>query len=343
MNMSKVYKIAVAVSVLTSFIAIIVWSTQGEGGVGGGVAPATFKLDKDRVVIYVDWKVNWNDFPSDLTLLADNGFTHIILAFWMKAGAADAAIAWTQLDQGQRSKTLTYLHDRGVKLMVSAAGATENVEKFILENNPTGKNYGRDVANWALKWGLDGVDFDLELTPGDPSLFKNGRGTSWFVAATLAAKAVFSGAGEFYEISHAPQAPYFGDWAGPTGGYVKVYEEASGAIDFFNVQFYNQGQCCEYNTYGTLIESTDGTCMPRNSLLQIADMGIPKDKLVVGKYICGGCGNNGFVEANTLGGILSQAVQNTGWRGGAMAWMYVPHDPTITQWGNVMAKVFQKD
>lgn len=42
-------------------------------------------------------------------------------------------------------------------------------------------------------------------------------------------------------ISHAPQAPYFKSEYYQNGGYVTVDQEVGSLIDFYNVQFYNQG------------------------------------------------------------------------------------------------------
>ena len=68
---------------------------------------------------------------------------------------------------------------------------------------------------------------------------------TWLAQASAAVKAVSSA----LLVSHAPQAPYFGPigsagstfWTGTSGGYSGVYGAAPTAIDWFNVQFYNQG------------------------------------------------------------------------------------------------------
>jgi hypothetical protein len=75
-------------------------------------------------------------------------------------------------------------------------------------------------------------------------------------------------------------APYFGaigsaaanPWTLTTGGYSAVYAGAAAAIDFFNVQFYNQGPTC-YTTYNSLfVNSLDGGACPYFSGTSVAEI-----------------------------------------------------------------------
>jgi len=97
-------------------------------------------------------------------------------------------------------------------------------------------------------------------------------------------------------ITSAPQAPYAcvkntpNSWPGPTGGYYKVYQDSADNWDWFNIQFYNQGQ--NYNTYRKIfIES--GQDFPASSINQLYNdgKGIPYEKMVYGTYIFDGEGS----------------------------------------------------
>lgn len=58
-------------------------------------------------------------------------------------------------------------------------------------------------------------------------------------------------------ISHAPQAPYFASENYRNGAYIAVDKQAGSAIDFYNIQFYNQGDTT-YDTFEKLFVESDG-------------------------------------------------------------------------------------
>jgi chitinase len=51
-------------------------------------------------------------------------------------------------------------------------------------------------------------------------------------------------------ITHAPQGPYFSN-SYPKGAYLTVNAQVGNMIDFYNVQFYNQGNT-GYDSYSAL-------------------------------------------------------------------------------------------
>lgn len=53
----------------------------------------------------------------------------------------------------------------------------------------------------------------------------------------------------YHIISHAPQAPYFSYNFSSTGSYHTIHNVTGKFIDFYNVQFYNQGINTPYSTY----------------------------------------------------------------------------------------------
>lgn len=44
-----------------------------------------------------------------------------------------------------------------------------------------------------------------------------------------------------YLITHAPVAPWFGGSMWPAGAYKGIHQAVGSGIDWYNIQFYNQG------------------------------------------------------------------------------------------------------
>jgi len=181
---------------------------------------------------------------------------------------------------------------------------------------------------------LDGVDFDLEnFWPGFKAGSLNANQTiEWVADITNACRNTL---GSSLIVTHAPQAPYFGPngatntWAGPLGGYTAVYKKAP-SINFFNVQFYNQGASL-YVDYNGLFIQSGGSTFPKTAVKEIADAGIPLSKIVVGKYITTADASNGFVAPATLHTFFQQAQKDLGWNAGVMAWTY-QNTATVAAW-----------
>jgi len=282
---------------------------------------ATIAVPQPIKALYIDYQgINWNA-PEETVLSAFNsGWNVIILAFYLSGGAADMAIAWQGVPADKKKSTVDAIHAKGGVVLVSFGGATDS--PFGHDAN----QLGQKVAQWAKDNYLDGVDFDLE---NFDSGFKGGslneqQTVDWVANLTNSARNTL-GAGAF--ISHAPQSPYFGPvnatntWAGKTGGYTGVYKKAT-SINFFNVQFYNQGAGC-YVDYSGLFEKSCNN-FPSTSVSEIAKAGIPLEKIVVGKYIAQGDASNGWIPPATLHTYFGQAASNLGWKAGVMAWVY--HD-----------------
>jgi len=153
------------------------------------------------------------------------------------------------------------------------------------------------------------------------------------VACSLAARKVL---GDKRLISHAPQGPYLGTWAGNARGYIAVYRQAADAIDFFNIQFYNQGNL--YNSYETLF--INNPSMPETSVKEMNANGIPFEKMVVGKPITTGDASNGYVDPCTLYKWGLRANSDFGWKAGFMGWMYTPGSGSMKKFGSVLSTDF---
>jgi chitinase len=122
-------------------------------------------------------------------------------------------------------------------------------------------------------------------------------------------------------------APWFEKgYAG--GGYLAVNSAVGSLIDWYNIQFYNQGTA-QYTTCATLL-TTSGGSFPGSSVFEIAANGVPLSKLVIGKPANSGDGpSGGYVDPATLATCVSQA-KASGWNAGVMAWevriVLLPHE-----------------
>lgn len=122
-------------------------------------------------------------------------------------------------------------------------------------------------------------------------------------------------------ISHAPQAPYFSTTQYRGGGYITVNNQVGSTIDFYNIQFYNQGGTT-YDSYDTLFRKSNGWSTG-TSVKQIIDSGVPMNKVVVGKPATqNDASNTGTVSTIDLGNWCVRAYQEFNWAAGVMFWQY---------------------
>lgn len=108
---------------------------------------------------------------------------------------------------------------------------------------------GTKLGNFVLNNNLDGADIDWE----DNSAMENGIGQDWLIKFTKALRAVIPDK----IVTHCPQAPYFKNTYYPKGGYVTIDQQVGYMIDFYLIQFYNQGDS-QYNTYNELFVNASG-------------------------------------------------------------------------------------
>jgi hypothetical protein len=78
-------------------------------------------------------------------------------------------------------------------------------------------------------------------------------------------------------------------WAGPTGGYTAVTlaltASSPSALDWLQVQYYNQGPSC-YTSFDGIFSASASDCWaPGTALPEIAAYGIPLYSVVVGKPV----------------------------------------------------------
>jgi len=256
-------------------------------------------------------------YQSDLQQMADAGYNLILLAFHVAGQPKYASQVWHGLGATTQQNVANYIHNKGGRIVVSAAGSEESpYGKY------TGTAYGTAVANFAKSNHLDGVDFDLENIGGN--FQSGGMSTSqtvqWIADATNAARNIL---GANAIITHAPQTPYFGTNHGFADGYTKVYKAAP-SINYLLVQFYNNDG--GLTSFSSIFTSDSG-----GAVMEIANGGVPLNKIVVGKPVASDDADTGYVSPSNLHSFVSQAKSQYGWTGGVMGWVW--HDQsTNTNW-----------
>jgi len=256
-------------------------------------------------------------YQSDLQQMADAGYNLIVLAFHVAGQPKYASQVWQGLGSTTQQNVVNYIHGKNAKIIVSAAGSEETpYTKF------TGTAYGTAVANFAKNNHLDGVDFDLENIGGSftSGSMSTAQVVQWIADATNAARSIL-GTGAI--ITHAPQPPYFGANHGFADGYTQVYKKAT-SINYLMVQYYNNDGAL--NTFSSIFTSDSG-----GAVNEIANGGVPLNKIVVGKIVESGDADSGYVAPATLHTFFTQAQSQYGWNAGVMGWDW--HDQTTnTNW-----------
>jgi len=265
-------------------------------------------------------------FPTGSELV---GFNTFIMSFWLSTNTAVyKAAEFTKLSQSTRDWIINDYHSHGISFLVSAFGYGDN---------PTsdGKNpvtVANDLAAFVKKYDLDGVDIDYEdfgaLLPD------NGRAEKWLSDFTTALRKQLP-TGKYF-VTHAPVAPWFtsNSTRYPAGAYRTVHKNVGNLIDWYNVQFYNQGS--DYIICPSLLTHSLAHAFPDSSLFEIhtspatppvpgapvpVSAPVPLNKLVIGKPASAGDATNGFMDLGVLSGCLKEAKAG-GWNAGAFLWAY---------------------
>ncbi|PCH44329.1 glycoside hydrolase family 18 protein [Wolfiporia cocos MD-104 SS10] len=241
---------------------------------------------------------------SDVT-----GYNVFILAFLLVEGAWDNAEGWTQLTSDERSTIKSEYADAGISLMVSCFGSSDTPTSS--GDDPT--TLAQTFAAWVQEYDLDGIDVDYE----DFDAFDAGTAEAWLVTFTTELRSLLP-AGD-YILTHAPVAPWFSPTMWTNGGYIEVDSQVGDLIDWYNVQFYNQGTT-EYTTCAGLLNESSST-WPESALFQISANGVSLDKLVIGKPATTGDASSGYMSPSTLATCVEDA-QGEGWDAGVMVWQY---------------------
>ena len=112
-------------------------------------------------------------------------------------------------------------------------------------------------------------------------------------------------------------------------------------IDFYMIQFYNQVNS-RYDSYTELFTHATGDVFNGTAVQEIADRGVPLQKLVVGKPITRkDVSNTGLVDLVDLGNWGAQAYDELGWFAGFGHWQY-PSDLTGQAMVDTAAQLIKK-
>lgn len=302
-------------------------------------------------VTYVDSAgINWGAQPPIPVVNAGpTNYTHIYCSFYlpslhMLTDFAEVAANLNPIYEGVFF--VDAMHRAGKKVILSVGGATETPVSpdYFTVNDPLA--LAATLAALVRNASLDGVDIDFEddWSNGNPGLTGYGSyrapgfgpAIPWLVDLTNNLRKLLPSS-EGYTISHAPQPAYF------ALGYKAVHASAGDAIDWYNIQYYNQGTDA-YTTYQTLVVQENipnGGCVsPWDGSLTdvITKQGIPQEKIVVGKIVGEGDGNNGWIDVVTFAGILQQARLLFPKLGGVMGWQWGSDVAGV--WVSTVSKVF---
>ena len=151
-------------------------------------------------------------------------FSSYNIAFWtIKYGPADNAGIWAAASQSKQKAVKQKYVDAGIKLMVSAFGATDTPQSSGLSATEVATR----LANFVKQNNLDGVDVDYE----EINLFGQGASLPWLIAMQRHLREQLLS--PQYTISHAPLAPWF-SWATyADGGYATFDDKIGETIDFY--------------------------------------------------------------------------------------------------------------
>ncbi|KAJ8695242.1 hypothetical protein PTI98_007853 [Pleurotus ostreatus] len=260
-------------------------------------------------LIYSDQPVSGELGPPPVSEIA--GFNVFALAFLLVDGAFDKAKEWTRLSAAQRARVKAEYAAAGIKLIVSVFGATD----APTTNGADPVKTANEMADWVKEFDLDGIDVDYEdfdaVNAGD------GEAEAWVISFTRQLR-VRLPQGKFI-LTHAPVAPWFSPNKFGGGAYVTINKAVGHLIDWYNLQFYNQGDT-EYTTCEGLLFTSSKT-WPKSALFQIASSGIPFSKLVIGKPATSDDASNGFMSTSELA-TCAQEAKRLGWGAGVMVWEF---------------------
>ncbi|KAF8809476.1 glycoside hydrolase family 18 protein [Phlegmacium glaucopus] len=260
-------------------------------------------------VIYSDKFVSGETGPPPVADVM--GYNIFVLSFLLTEGPFDKAEEWTQLTAAQRASVKSQYAAAGIKIIVSLFGSTDVPTSSGADPIATANT----MAAWVKQFDLDGVDVDYEdfnaIDAGD------GKAEAWLASFTQQLRVQLP-QGQFI-LTHAPVAPWFSPGKFGGGAYLKVDSTVGSLIDWYNVQFYNQGTS-EYTTCSGLLTSSSST-WPQSALFQISHSGVPLSKLVIGKPATTSDASNGFINPSTLATCVAQA-KNQGWSAGVMVWEF---------------------
>ncbi|SUA99946.1 Chitinase [Pannonibacter phragmitetus] len=279
---------------------------------------------------------------TPITGIIGSDFTHVILCFLLPQTNGTVAPSWELQQFLAKPNLVSQLQEGGKrKVMVSIGG--ENVPaggwQAMAANLPAA---AASIVSFLNTYGLDGIDIDYE----DTGAISNPSGSGYDPVAFLAGLSTqVKAAPGTRLISHAPQPPYLypGAYSSyPEGPYQRVMTTAQGAIDWLNIQYYNNPWYVGASAADQQqkVAGLSGGGFPSS----IADLSvsIPPEKLVLGRVTSTDNGGSGYLDAATTAASLVQPLtQRFGSRfGGVMGWEFsldTSSSANANAWGSAMA------
>ena len=262
-----------------------------------------------RSLVYVNRIGDWSSAAGLAASLGvpgyapPNAYSVFALSFWVSGGPSDALLPFCDPEThfgmssplgGSKSAIQAHIlarfREAGKRLIASAFGDSQKPTTENLDPVDTARRLGAFVR----ENGLDGVDIDYE----DTEAFKRGTGENWLALFTRELRKALPREDGFL-LTHSPQSPYFIEGLYPQNAYLTVDREVGDLIDWYNVQFYNQGTT-GYDNY-TELYAHSGQVLPHSSVHEICEK-ISREKINITKPLSAkDVYNSGLVEIAALG------------------------------------------
>ncbi|CAO1619346.1 unnamed protein product [Sympodiomycopsis kandeliae] len=255
------------------------------------------------------------------------GINVVILSFLEINGPAAKLNDFFKKTPQERRQWIDALHSRGITVLLSSFGGDPSQQAITMKYDPValGRLHGQVVR----ESGLDGLDNDIE--DFQASMQQNHDVVEWIVAYTRAVRREIP-RGQ-YVLTTAPVAPWFttNKQRYCSGLFGAINKEVGQEYDWYNVQFYNQGND-HYNDCQSILFKSNLEGFPDTSIFEISKTNnIPLNKLVIGKPAAREDATTGYVTTNRLSHCVIDAHQK-GWNAGVMGW----------QWPNANSRWFQR-
>ena len=276
---------------------------------------------KWKQTCYIGWSMNYDTFENFIDIAHNSGITHIILEFIVcappleKLTYFDTVTEWQNYSDTQKTTLINKMNKYGITVMVSFGGATsfmDGLEKVFNSKYSNSATLANELVDWMYKNKVTGIDLDIEHLPREWSDEQNSKIVNYLGSLSQNIKKRGKELGFYIIVSHAPQTPYYNGpmnrqyYGGQWGYTYNKIEQLYGAyIDFYNIQYYNQGNIyTDYNSLFIKDGPNDGTGF-NAAVLQLINANsvnalyfpIPDFKIVIGKP------NNPLEVSNTQGFI----------------------------------------
>lgn len=320
-------------------IALVAWLSQ---------ACLSQEISFQTQAVYLEYNFDWANIDSEIQSAIDNGYTQILIGFYMSLyGCVAACDAWVTLPQDRKNDILSYASANSASVYLAVGGPGESPEYAIQQGQQYISNYGNAAASFAYANQFQGLDFGVHMAGEEskPSVYaSNGQMVNYVQTLVSCASADFPGA-----MSVTGQAPYFSSQF--VGGNVDYSLAALGmtknnATSFYvtqlNLVMFNEDE--GYQTYNNIfIQNNGGTDNEKftdgSAVNEVAAMGVPVNNIKVVKPVSASASavQTGYIPPATLGGFGCQAYEDIGWNGGFVTWTWSSYDSSsVLNWPSLI-------